>query len=75
MADIKIPGGYFLNPDGQSAHDANGNPVPLFIEEAPLVWSTPNDTVPAPLVVPDAVEVAPIEVKVEPVEKKSKKAK
>ena len=67
MSDSKIPGGYFLNPDGKSAHDANGNPVPHFVEDAPLVWSKPNEDVPAPIIPP--VE----EVAVKPVEKKKAK--
>lgn len=29
-----IPGGYFLDPGGETAHDANGNPIPLRSEKA-----------------------------------------
>lgn len=29
MAEAKQPGGYYLNPDKKSAHDAEGKPVPL----------------------------------------------
>jgi hypothetical protein len=67
MSDSKIPGGYFLNPDGKSAHDANGNPVPLFVEDTPLVWSIPTPDLPAPIIPP--VE----EVAVKSVEKKKAK--
>ena len=28
-------GGYYLNPDGKSAHYANGKPLPLRKEETP----------------------------------------
>ena len=27
--DRSIPGGYFLDPGGKTAHDAEGNPIPL----------------------------------------------
>jgi len=78
MADKEIPGGYFLNPDGKSAHDANGNPIPLLVEDVPLVWSTPNDdTVPVPAApVTSAEDVpAPVVVEVKPVEKKKSNKK
>lgn len=27
--NVQVPGGYYLSTDGKSAHDANGNLVPL----------------------------------------------
>jgi hypothetical protein len=32
----KVPGGYFLNADGEGAHDANGNPLPIRPEDEEL---------------------------------------
>ena len=43
-------GGYYLNPDGKSAHDANGKPLPLRKEETPAPEVVIAET-PAPEVV------------------------
>jgi len=37
-----IPGGYYLSPDGKSAHDANGKKIPLI----PIVEAADNSPIP-----------------------------
>lgn len=32
--DRSIPGGYFLDPGGKTAHDAEGRPIPLRSEDS-----------------------------------------
>lgn len=32
--NVSVPGGYFLNPDKKSAHDAEGNTIPLRSEDS-----------------------------------------
>ncbi len=49
-----IAGGYFLDPGGKSAHDANGNPVPLRVEPVTVEPEQP--------VKPKTKKVAPVDV-------------
>ena len=74
--NVQVPGGYYLNPDGKSAHDADGKPVPLLgsvqaVEPKDQAIAAPATS--APTVAP--VEVPAVEPEVEVASEKPAKKK